>query len=91
MRVLGGQLLQDFWRRRARARGPLTALHALLEETSIGDLHDTLGALIVETEGNVMVLHLPDAAAEIALSLSAAANVVKIDAVRPKPNGKDRP
>jgi hypothetical protein len=91
MRVLGVTLLQDFWRRRPRARGPLTALHAILSESAPTQIHDKLGALIVQAEGNAMVLHLPEASAEIDISFSPAAEVVKIDAVRPKPNGKDRP
>lgn len=90
MRVLGVTLLQDFWRRRPRARGPLTALHAILSESAPTHLHDKLGALIVHAEGNGLVLHISEAAAEIVLSISPAAEVVKIDAVRPKPNGKDR-
>lgn len=90
MRVLGVALLQDFWRRRPRARGPLTALHAILGESAPTQLRGKLGALVVQAEGNAMVLHVPDAAAEIDISFSPAAEVVKIDAVRPMPNGKDR-
>lgn len=90
MRVLGTTLLQDYWRRRPRARGPLIALHAILAEGAPAQLRERLGALVVQTEDNAMVLHLPDATAEITISFSPAADVVKIDAIRPKPNGKDR-
>lgn len=92
MRVLGGQVLTAFGRRRARARGPLMALYAVLSESdpaSIEDLQSALGALVQQREGNKLVLHIPDAA-EVALSISPAADIAKIDAVRPMPNGKDR-
>lgn len=91
MRVLGVAHLQDFCRRRARARGPLAALHAILSASAPAHLRDKLGALIVSADGNAFVLHIPEAAAEIVLSFNPAAEVVKIDAVRPLSNGKDRP
>lgn len=93
MRVLGSQILEDFCRRRPRARGALTALHAVLSETDAASqeaLRKSLGALVVRKDGNALVLHLADAGAEIVLSFNPAAEVVKINAVRPLSNGKDR-
>jgi hypothetical protein len=90
MRVLGVAHLQDFCRRRTRARGPLAALHAILSASAPPQVRDNLGALIVSANGNALVLHLPDAGAEIAVSFNPAAEVVKINAVRPLSNGKDR-